>query len=166
MLVICLVYFFSYRASLRAQLVMNPPTCRRPQFNSWVRKVLWRRDRLPTPVFLGFPCGSDDKEFACNAEDLDWIPGLRLTNLRECIQLKVVIWCSVPKLCPTLCDPMDLEFSRNSPGQNTGVHSLSLLLGSSQPRDQTQVSRIAVDSLPVEPQGKPKNTGVDIQSLL
>ena len=27
--------------------------------------------------------------------------------------------------------------------------------GSSQPRDQTQVSRIAVDSLPAEPQGEP-----------
>ena len=23
-------------------------------FNSWVRKIPWRRDRLPTPVFLGF----------------------------------------------------------------------------------------------------------------
>ena len=32
--------------------------------------------------------------------------------------------------------------------------------GSSQPRDQTQVSCIAGDSLPAEPQGKPKNTGV------
>ena len=31
----------------------------------------------------------------------------------------------------------------NSPGQNAGVGSLSLLRGSSQPRDQTQVSRIA-----------------------
>ena len=30
----------------------------------------------------------------------------------------------------------------NSPGQNTGVGSLSLLRGSSQSRDQTQVSRI------------------------
>ena len=26
-------------------------------FYSWVRKILWRRDRLPFPVFLGFPCG-------------------------------------------------------------------------------------------------------------
>ena len=25
--------------------------CRRPRFNSWVRKICWRRDRLPTPVF-------------------------------------------------------------------------------------------------------------------
>ena len=28
------------------------------------------RDRLPTPVFLGFPCGSAGKESACNARDL------------------------------------------------------------------------------------------------
>ena len=31
---------------------------------------------LPTPVFLGFPCGSGDKEYACNAGDLGSIPGL------------------------------------------------------------------------------------------
>ena len=33
-------------------------------------------DRLPTPVFLGFPCGSDGKESASNMEDLGSIPGL------------------------------------------------------------------------------------------
>ena len=38
--------------------------------------------------------------------------------------------------------------------------------GSSQPRDQTQVSHIAVDSLPSEPSVKPKNTGVGSLSLL
>ena len=27
---------------------------------------------LPTPLFLGFPGGSADKESACNAEDLGW----------------------------------------------------------------------------------------------
>ena len=37
---------------------------------------MWRRDRLPTPVFLGLPCGSANKEFACNAGDLGLIPGL------------------------------------------------------------------------------------------
>ena len=31
---------------------------------------------LPTPVFLGFPCGSAGKEFSCNAGDLGLIPGL------------------------------------------------------------------------------------------
>ena len=38
-------------ASLEAQLVKNLPACRRPQFDSWVGKICWRRDRLPTPVF-------------------------------------------------------------------------------------------------------------------
>ena len=50
--------------------------CRRPWFNSWVGKTPWRKDRLPTPVFLGFLCGSAGKEFACNAGGLDSIPGL------------------------------------------------------------------------------------------
>ena len=54
----------------------------------------------------------------------------------------------------------------NSPGQNTGVGSLSLQGRSSQPRDRTQVSSIAGYSLPAEPQGKPKNTGVGSLSLL
>ena len=34
------------------------------------------RDRLPTPVFLGFPAGSVSKESTCNAGDLGLIPGL------------------------------------------------------------------------------------------
>ena len=50
--------------------------CRRPWFDSWVRKIRWRRGRLPTPVFLGFPCGSAGKESACNAGDLGLIPGM------------------------------------------------------------------------------------------
>ncbi|CAI9179824.1 unnamed protein product [Rangifer tarandus platyrhynchus] len=41
-----------------------------------IRKIPWRRDRLPTPVFLGFHCGSAGKESACNAGDLSLIPGL------------------------------------------------------------------------------------------
>ena len=44
--------------------------------DSWVGKMPWRRDRLPTPVFLGFPHGLDDKESARNAGDLGLIPGL------------------------------------------------------------------------------------------
>ena len=50
--------------------------CRRPWCDSWVGKIRWRRDRLPTPVFLGFPGGSDSKESFCNAGDLGSIPGL------------------------------------------------------------------------------------------
>ena len=39
-------------------------------------KIHWRRDRLPTPVFLGFPGGSAGKESTYNAWDLGSIPGL------------------------------------------------------------------------------------------
>ena len=47
-----------------------------PRLDSWVGKIRWRRDRLPTPVFLGFPCGSAGKESTCNAGDLGLILGL------------------------------------------------------------------------------------------
>ena len=50
--------------------------CRRHQFNSWVGKICWRRGRLPTPVFLGYPGDSAGKESAGNAGDLGLIPGL------------------------------------------------------------------------------------------
>ena len=64
------------RAFLVAQLVKNLPAMQETGFNSWVRKIPWKRDRLPTPVFSGFPGGSAGKESACNVEDLCSIPGL------------------------------------------------------------------------------------------
>ena len=53
--------------------------CRRYKkcgFDPWVRRFPWRRDRLSTPVFLGFPCDSAGKESACNVGELGSIPGL------------------------------------------------------------------------------------------
>ena len=59
-----------------AQLVKNPPAL----WETWVQSLGWEdpleKDRLPTPVFLGFPCGSAGKESACNAGDLGSVPGL------------------------------------------------------------------------------------------
>ena len=62
--------------TFRAQLVKNSSAMQRYQFDSWIEKIHWRRDRLPSPVFLGFPGDSAGKESACNAEDLGLIPGL------------------------------------------------------------------------------------------
>ena len=59
-----------------AQLLRICLQFRRPQFDSWVRKIPWRRDKLPTQVILGFPGGSDGKESTCNAGDPGFIPGL------------------------------------------------------------------------------------------
>ena len=47
-----------------------------PGFNSWVGKIPWRKDRLLTPVFLGFTGGSDTKDSACTVGDLGLIPWL------------------------------------------------------------------------------------------
>ena len=68
--------------------------------------------------------------------------------------------------CPTLCDPMD--YTVHGILQATILESVSCSFsrGSSQPRDRTQVSCITANSLPAEPQGKPKNTGMDSLSLL
>ena len=38
--------------------------------------MCWRRDKLPTLVFLVFPGGSDGKESVCNVGDVGSIPGL------------------------------------------------------------------------------------------
>ena len=50
--------------------------CRRPWFDFEFMKICRGKDKLPIPVFLGFPGGSDDKNSACNARDLGWIPEL------------------------------------------------------------------------------------------
>ena len=101
-------------------------------FLSWEDPL--KKDRLPAPVFLGFPSGSAGKESACNAGDLGSIPGfgrspgegkgypLQYTSLensmdytvRGILQARVLEWVAFP-------------FSRRS----------------SQPGDQTQVSNIA-----------------------
>ena len=53
-------------------MVKNPPAMQETPFDSQV----YRRDKLPTPVFMAFPGGSAGKESACNAGDLGSIPGL------------------------------------------------------------------------------------------
>ena len=45
-------------------------------YSPYLYIIAWRKDRLSTPVFLGFPHGSDGKESTCNAGELGSIPGL------------------------------------------------------------------------------------------
>ena len=44
-------HYSSIRASLRAQLVKNLPAMWETWFNPGVGRILWRRERLTTPVF-------------------------------------------------------------------------------------------------------------------
>ena len=58
------------------QLVKNPPSRQETPGQFLGRKIHWRRDRLPTPAVLGFPCGSAGKESTCTVGDMGSIPGL------------------------------------------------------------------------------------------
>ena len=71
-----LLSWFPQSLGFPGSSVGKESTCKAgdPQFHSWVEKISWRRDRLPSPVF--FPCGSAGKESACNVGDLGLIPGL------------------------------------------------------------------------------------------
>ena len=62
----------------------------------------------------------------------------------------------------TLCDPLDCPW--NSLGQNTGVGSL-FQGGLPNPGIEPRSPTLQADSLPAEPQGKPKKTGVGSLSL-
>ena len=63
-------------ASLIAQLVKNPPAMQEAPVRFPGQEDPLGRERLPTPVFLGFSSSSAGKESACNVGDLGLIPGL------------------------------------------------------------------------------------------
>ena len=119
----------------------------------------------PIYTYTGFPGGEVVKNSPANAgdtRDMGSIPGSGRFPWRREWQLTPVFllgkfhrqrslegyspWSEVAQSCPTLCDPMD-----SSPPGST-VHgifqarilewaTISFSRGSSQPRDQTQVSR-------------------------
>ena len=72
--------------------------------------------------------------------------------------------CSANKSCPTFCDPMSRPW--NSPGQNTGVGSLSLLQGIFPTQGSNPGLLHCRWFLTSESQGKPQNTGVGSLPLL
>ena len=111
------------RASLVVQLVKNLPAMQETRFNPWVGKMPWRREWLPTPVFLpgeyhgqrrlaGYsPQGR--KESDTTATELNWTEILG----------GAVKWCShnenglrVKSLqsCSTHCDPVDCSLPVSS----------------------------------------------------
>ena len=61
-------------------VVKNLPAVQEiPGFAPCVGKITCRSNRLPTPVFLGFPGNSVGKESACNGGDLGSIPELEIS---------------------------------------------------------------------------------------
>ena len=129
--------------------------CGRLGFSPWVGKIPGRRERLPTPVFWsGELHRLYYSPWVCKESDMtERLPlSLLLQNFKNSHESES---CTL-----SLCDP---KFSRPeywrgqpfpSPGDlpNPGI----------KPRSPT----LQADSLPAEPQGKPKNTRVGSLSLL
>ena len=44
------IWFYEWKKVV--QMVKNLPAMQRPRFNPWVEKIPWRREQLPTPLFL------------------------------------------------------------------------------------------------------------------
>ena len=131
-----------------AQLVKNLPSMRETWVRFWVGKIPWRRERLPVPVFcpgefhgLCSPWGhkeSDTTEWLSLNHSLTHSNDFtreRKISKHEWIDILasflwndwcVSEWVKVTQLHPTL-QPHGLYSPWNSPGQNTGVGSLSLL---------------------------------------
>ena len=83
----------------------------------------------------------------------------------------VFVLCLISQSCLTLCDPMDCS----PPGSSVhGILQARILewvampssRGSSSPGIEPKSPTLQADSLPSEPPGKPKNTGVSSLSLL
>ena len=84
----------------------------------------WRRDKLLTPVFLGFPGDPDGKESACNAEDLSLICGLGMSAGEGIGYSLQYSWASlVAQTVKNLCNARDLGLIpglEDSPGRGHG----------------------------------------------
>ena len=72
--------------------------------------------------------------------------------------LKVKV--KVTQLCPTLCDPVDYTVHGILQARILEWVAFPFSRGSSQPRIKPRSPTLQMDSLPAEPRGKAKNTGV------
>ena len=118
--------------------------CRRPGFYPWIGKITWRREKLTSSVFWSREFQGLSRPW--HHKESDTTEQLSLTHcsflypkgfiqsswsirnheIKSMERGKYQIR-SVAQLCPTLCDPMDCSLPWNSPGQNTGEGSFSLL---------------------------------------
>ena len=72
----------------------------------------------------------------------------------------------VAQSCPTLCDPMDYTVHGILQARILEWVAFPLSRGSSNPGIEPRSLTLRADSVPAEPQGKPKSTGVGSLSLL
>ena len=81
------------RVSLVTLLVKNLLAMQKTPFRFLGGKDPLEKDRLPTPVFLGFPDGSDGKGSTCSGGHLGSIPGLGASPRRgHATHFSILAW--------------------------------------------------------------------------
>ena len=83
--------------------------------------------------------------------------------MNQTLDNKLFYFIFVNFFCLTLCDPMNYTVHGILQARILEWVAIPFCRGSSQSRDRTSLQ---VDSLPAEPQGKPRNTGVGSLPLL
>ena len=76
-----------------------------------------------------------------------------------------VVLVKVTQSCPTVCHPKDYTVLGFIQDRILEWVAIPFSREPSQPRDQPRSPALRADSLPAEPHGKPKNTGVGRLSL-
>ena len=132
--------------------------CRRREFDSWIGKIPCSKKWQPTPVFL--PGKSMDRGAWQAIVHGVGKSQTRLSAHTPILPKACAVLCFLIQLCTTLCNPTD----HSSPGSSVHEVLQARILewavlpssrGSSQHKDQTQVSRTAgrffTDGLPGKP---------------
>ena len=97
----------------------------------------------------------------------NWKNSILWTLEKFLVLAKIIEWSEGRSVVSNSLRPHGLYSPWNSPGQNTGVGSVSLLQGIlTNSGIKTRAPALQVDCLQAEPQGKPKSTGVGSLSLL
>ena len=73
-------------------MVKNPPAVQETPVPFLGREDPLEKDRLPTPVFLGFPCGSAGKESTYSVGDLGFCPWVGKIPWRREKLPTLVVW--------------------------------------------------------------------------
>ena len=93
-------------------------------------------------------------------------PSLLILFLKSVLLAKEESEVKVTRSCPTLCDPMDYTVHGILQARMLEWVAYPFFRGSSQPGIKPRSPPLQVDSLPAEPLGKTKNTGMGSLSLL
>ena len=114
--------------------------CRRPRFNPWVRKISWRREWLPTPVFLPGEFHGERRLVRCNPWDnkeLDTTEQQILSHFHKCVYILFLyvcvclgvcyllrhVWLFVTQWTIAFQAPLSMRFSRQEYWSGFPFHS-------------------------------------------